>query len=155
MKKDMMKIHSLTEEEYMQCMIGVWIASIIEPNDIKKLMNLKESTDKEKKETKKTIVLIKEDQKSMRIFFLANDDAIKKIWGSRYLSSLIQLLKEEPSDTSLNETERNIVNAFYERYKNADHTLKGKVISKKLTFVENAIKRVPEIFKECVFKFTD
>jgi hypothetical protein len=112
LKKDLMRLHKLSEEEYIQCAVGIWVISCIEEDDIKQLMKLKEDTDNEIEETKNIIFLIKIDQKQMRLIFLCKDKDVLECWGTRYMTALVKLLKQEPQDIALDEIERDVAFDF-------------------------------------------
>jgi hypothetical protein len=149
LKQDIMQIHSMSEDEYMQCIVGVWVIANIETEDIKNLIksNINPSNTNA---MDKTTLTIKQLQKEIRIAFSFTGKAATEKWSKPFLTSLIKLLKNEPVKTSLDDTEKGIVEGFYAKHKSGEEVLKRKTNYGNITFVENAIIRVPEALNQFI-----
>ena len=151
LKQDIMQIHSMSEDEYMQCIVGVWVIANVETEDIKNLIksNINPS---DTNAMDKTILTIKQLQKEIRIAFSFTGKEATDKWSKPFLTSLVKFLKNKPVKTSLDDTEKGIVERFYTKHKSGEEFLKRKTNYGTFTFVENAIIRVPEAFNQFIVK---
>jgi hypothetical protein len=150
LKDDLMKHYSLSEYEYMQSIVGIWVLANIPAEDVKELMKLSENSKNERKTVKKIIYKVKRIQKEMRLLFLLQIKTVEDPWKSPFLSSLIMLLKNSPSKIPLNTIERRVASDFYKKHENAAVILNKKIINGDLTFTENAIKYVSNAFQQAL-----
>jgi hypothetical protein len=137
LKGDLKKLHSLSDEEYMQCAVGVWILANIPEEDVKKLLNIKTKFTNEE-ELKNGI---RSNQAFMRKCFTRRVKQNKYYWECEFMMDLINRLKKVPLLIDINETEKIVADSFCEKHKSGETVFKTKIFGGKMTIIENAINK--------------